>query len=97
MFLVSQNDTCTDDLLPVCDASCWTRKSKSRCQRTGLDMRCPAMLQGWNRNLRGRLFMKHLQNYYGRPTHTLVEVPGAGHEAAKVYRSQVAHQAIFSA
>jgi len=92
VFLVGQNDTCSDDLLPFCDKSCWS----SRCSRTLMDMRCPGMLQGVNRNVRGKLYMKHLEKFYGLPTHSLVEVPNAGHNSLEVYFSDVAHKLLFA-
>mmetsp|Transcript_3274 Transcript_3274/g.8858 ORF Transcript_3274/g.8858 Transcript_3274/m.8858 type:complete len:650 (+) Transcript_3274:80-2029(+) len=88
IFIVGQNDTCTDNNLPFCFASCWKRNRK--CARTAMDMRCGAMLQGPNRNQRGLNFMRHLFFHYGQQVHKMYVIPGAGHEAEKMMISAVA-------
>lgn len=95
IYLVGQNDTCTDDMLPngICNQSCWTRSEE--CRRTAMDVKCSAMLQGPNRNVRARLFMQHLEKLYGMPTHRLMVVPGVGHEAERLFMSLEGQTAIW--
>jgi hypothetical protein len=99
LYLVGQNDTCTDDLIgkgsntdPYCDPSCWTREYipptarwQEYCYRTIMDMRCQAMLQGQNRRQRAENYMHHLQDYAGAPVHELLTVNGVGHEAERMF------------
>jgi hypothetical protein len=99
VYLVGQNDTCNDGL-PTCDASCWKRENYLEdewpCFRNSMDIRCPAMLQGPCRRTRGRQYMKYLERLYGKPTHTLHEIPGVGHNATAMFRSQVGMQELFN-
>eukprot|EP00930_Biecheleria_cincta_P083381 TRINITY_DN72965_c0_g1_i1.p1 TRINITY_DN72965_c0_g1~~TRINITY_DN72965_c0_g1_i1.p1 ORF type:complete len:691 (+),score=73.77 TRINITY_DN72965_c0_g1_i1:30-2075(+) len=83
IFIVGQNDTCTDENLPFCYASCW--RTKQHCFRHKMDMHCPAMLQGQTRYHRGVNFMRHLFFHYGRQVHRLFVVPGTGHQAEKMF------------
>jgi hypothetical protein len=59
----------SNDRLVECDDSCWTRtkytqQQQGYCDRTAMDIRCPAMLQGPNRKVRAIRYMKYLQEYY---------------------------------
>eukprot|EP00927_Polykrikos_kofoidii_P030054 TRINITY_DN25929_c0_g1_i1.p1 TRINITY_DN25929_c0_g1~~TRINITY_DN25929_c0_g1_i1.p1 ORF type:complete len:487 (+),score=49.03 TRINITY_DN25929_c0_g1_i1:101-1561(+) len=94
VYFVGQNDTCTDDLMPFgCAKSCWRRFYN--CSRSALDMRCRAMLQGWNRNMRGKLYMEHLENHFGRPVHRLYEVPNVGHQPRSMLCSDKVREVLF--
>jgi len=42
------------------------------------------MLGGWNRNVRAKNYMRHLEAHYGRRVHTLLEVPNTGHQTEKL-------------
>lgn len=98
VYLVGQNDTCSD-FLPggECPSSCWTRdrEGTTRCTPTMMDTRCPAMLQGPNRNERARNYKRHVDQFFGRPVHTLLEVPNTGHQAAKMLSSEQGRLAMF--
>jgi hypothetical protein len=65
------------------------------CYRNQMDMRCAGMLQGVNRNVRGHLYLRHLEAFYGYPVHSLAVVPDSGHEMHKMFLSPQGQQAIF--
>lgn len=98
VYMVGQNDTCNDGL-PHCDNSCWKRDTwspgENRCYRNHMDTRCPAMLQGPCRRTRAYNYMNHLQQLYSRPTHTLWEVPGVGHDASAMFESEIGLEVLF--
>jgi len=103
VYLTGQNDTCTDDMLgkdtfgnAICSASCWTRGKKKQCARTLMDVRCPAMLEGPNRHQRAHNYMKHLEHFFGKKVHTLLQVDGVGHDAMGMYKSTVGMDALFA-
>jgi len=100
IYMVGENDTCSSDMLgmkapgnPICLPSCWTKR---RCSMTQMDVRCPAMLQGPNRNQRGRNYMKHLEHFFGRSVHRLFIVPGVGHQAGAIFQSKEGVNALFA-
>lgn len=98
IYLAGQNDTCSDDMLGrgVCLSSCWSRNRPSHpCMMTAMDVRCPAMLQGPNRNARARNYMKHLAHHFGKPVHRFYEIPDTGHEAQKMFYSEMGQKAMF--
>jgi len=82
IYLVGQNDTCTDGYLGFCFESCWMYNYS--CYGTSIDMRCAAMLEGPNRNYRAKNYMKHLAAHYGREVHELHEMPNVGHQAEEL-------------
>lgn len=92
VYMVGQNDTCNDGL-PHCDESCW--KKADSCSRNQMDIRCPAMLQGPCRRTRAYNYMNFLQQLYSRPTHTLWEVPGVGHDASAMFGSDIGLEVLF--
>jgi len=103
IYMVGENDTCSSDMLgmkapedPICLATCWTKGAELGCHRTKMDARCPAMLQGPNRNQRGRNYMKHLEHFFGRSVHRLFIVPGVGHEAEAIFQSNEGVNALFA-
>ena len=52
VYLVGENDMC-NDLLPTCNTECWQKTNG--CDRNHMDTRCPAMIQGPFRKLRGQV------------------------------------------
>jgi hypothetical protein len=52
VYLVGEKDMC-NDLLPTCNVECWQKENG--CDRNSMDTRCPAMLQGPFRKLRGQV------------------------------------------
>jgi hypothetical protein len=99
VYMVGQNDTC-NDALPTCSSDCWKRTNYSietewPCFRNDMDTRCPAMLQGPYRRTRGYQYMKYLQELYGEPVHRLHTIPGVGHDAAAMFKSNIALQELF--
>jgi hypothetical protein len=99
VYMVGQNDTCNDGL-PTCDSSCWKRNewdnaTEWQCYRNHMDSRCPAMLQGPYRRARGLQYMRYLENLYGKSTHTLRTVPGAGHNATAMFGSEIGMNELF--
>jgi hypothetical protein len=100
VYLVGQNDTCNDGL-PGCDSSCWKRggqynvETEWECFRNQMDTRCPAMLQGPCRRVRGYQYMMYLEELYGRPTHSLYTIPGIGHDAAGMFSSEIGMKELF--
>jgi hypothetical protein len=98
VYLVGQNDTCNDGL-PQCDGSCWKRNTwlpgENKCFRNQMDARCPAMLQGWCRRTRAYNYMHYLQHLYSKPTHTLYEIPGVGHNATAIFGSDIGMEVLF--
>jgi hypothetical protein len=99
VYMVGQNDTCNDNL-PSCDESCWKRDdflpTEWNCFRNDMDTRCPAMLQGPNRRTRGYQYMKYLEWLYGEPTHVLYTIPGVGHDATGMFRSDIGMRELFA-
>lgn len=99
VYMVGQNDTCTDDVFPTCDASCWKRQDylpeEWPCFRNHMDTRCPALLEGQFRRMRGELFMTHLEHVYGEETHKLHVIDGVGHSAAGMFGSPLGLQELF--
>lgn len=99
VYLVGENDTCTQDMLGVaCLSSCWTRlnRGRARCSSTLMDVTCPAMLQGAHRNMRGHLYMRHLREHYGHDVHRLHVVPGLGHQGAEMLLSDASVRSILN-
>lgn len=95
VYLVGQNDTCTDNEFSFCDAECWTRSiDTAKCYRNHMDMRCPAMLQGPNRKQRALHYQRHLLEYYGEKVHNLFVVKNTGHEGGKIVTSDYGITAI---
>ena len=92
IYLVGQNDTCNDGL-PECNSDCWQRDNS--CFRNDMDTRCPAMLEGPWRRLRGHLYMRYLRSFYGRDVHHLDEVPGVGHNATGMFLHPIGLSHIF--
>jgi hypothetical protein len=89
----------SNDGLPVCDSSCWKRtdylEEEGLCFRNHMDARCPAMLEGPYRRIRGINYMKYLESFYGKPTHKLLIVPGIGHNATGMFGSDMGLKVIF--
>lgn len=99
VYMVGQNDTCNNGL-PTCDPSCWKRnvwdnETEYKCFRNQMDTRCPAMLQGPNRNVRAHQYMQYLEHLYGKKTHRLHVINGTGHDAAAMFGSEVGMKEIF--
>ena len=92
IYIVGENDTCNDGF-KQCDASCWQRHNG--CFRSLMDTRCPAMLEGPWRKLRGELYRRFLEHFYGRKVHQLAVVPNAGHNATAVFQSPMVLRFIF--
>jgi hypothetical protein len=87
-YLSGQWDTCTDKVLPFCYSNCW--KKEQKCSGTHIDTRCPAMLQGPNRNQRAQNYWDHLKHVYGKDLkHIWGEVPGTGHEGEAMFEHAV--------
>jgi hypothetical protein len=61
-----------------------------------MDTRCPAMLQGPFRRKRGYRYMRYLEDYYGKPTHELHEIPDVGHDATGMFGSEIGLEVVFS-
>lgn len=97
ILVVGQNDTCTDDMLPErhCSPSCWKRENGG-CYRNTMDIRCQAMLQGPNRNVRAVNYMKHVEDHYGRPVHKLIEVHNVGHQAEHLFSDPAVASAMWA-
>jgi len=76
-YLQGSEDTCNED------GTCGTEP----CASGGLDRTCSGMLQGPMRLWRGVQYKAALEAHYGRPVHTLLELPGVGHDAYQVVRS----------
>lgn len=92
-YLVGQNDTCNDQMVGHCDTECWQKDNG--CFRNQMDTRCPAMLQGRFRKERGHKYMEYLKQYFGKPVHSLMDVPGCGHNATCMFYSGVGVSTIF--
>jgi len=103
-YLVGEGDCCNDVIYRYsasygrrCQKKCW--KKNRGCQRTIMDARCPAMLQGPWRHWRGVKYYKYLRQYYRerriRLRHTLRTVPGVGHEGGKMISSAEANHVFF--
>jgi hypothetical protein len=99
VYMVGQNDTCNDGVL-VCRADCWKRQdylpSEWPCFRNHMDTRCPAMLEGPYRRVRGIQYMKHLEELYGEKTHKLHIIPGVGHDATGMFGSAIGLKELFN-
>jgi hypothetical protein len=96
LYLVGQNDTCNDNL-PGCRSDCWQKPPQpgaTKCDRSSMDTRCGAMLQGPFRRARGRKYVEYLRAFYGRETHSYGVVSGCGHDAACMFASQAARKAL---
>ena len=94
-YLVGQNDTCNDGLAE-CDGECWQRDNQEDpCFRNHMDNRCPAMLEGPWRKMRGLTYQRFLQKFYGKKIHRFGVVPGAGHNATAIFESDLALTHIF--
>jgi len=94
-YLNGQNDTCNDGLA-TCDGECWQRDNQEfPCMRNHMDNRCPAMLEGPWRKVRGKTYMKFLAKFYGKPIHSFGVVEGAGHNATAVFLSKTALDEVF--
>lgn len=94
-YLVGQNDTCNDGLA-TCDGECWQRDNKEApCMRNHMDNRCPAMLEGPWRKMRGMTYMKFLSKYYGRDVHRFGIIDGCGHNATCIFVSELALAHVF--
>jgi pimeloyl-ACP methyl ester carboxylesterase len=59
-----------------------------------MDTTCPAMAQGPNRRQRGLTYFERLNQVY-HTNHKLVSVPGCGHSAGCMYRSENARKVVF--
>ena len=95
VYLNGQNDTC-NDMLPTCNSDCWmVNNVEAPCFRNRMDARCPAMLQGPWRKVRGMQYMQFLENYYGKPVHQYALVNGVGHNATGIFFSSTALKHIF--
>lgn len=90
----------SNDGLSTCDSSCWKRTdyldNEWPCYRNSMDTRCPAMLEGPYRRIRGIQYMKYLENFYGKPTHKLYVIPDMGHNATGMFGSEEGLRIIFS-
>lgn len=99
VYMVGQNDTCTDNVLPTCNADCWKKDDylpeEWPCFRNHMDTRCPAMLEGPFRRDRGIQYMKYLEHVYGEKTHVLHVIPGVGHNATGMFGSPIGMLEIF--
>lgn len=65
-----------------------------------LDTSCEARLQGSNRLERGRRFYDYLGTFYGEAvyrTHTLVLVPGVGHDGEAIFNADAVRPVLFPA
>jgi hypothetical protein len=100
VYMVGQNDTCTDTVLPTCNADCWKRDDylpdEWPCYRNHMDTRCPAMLEGPFRRNRGIQYMKYLEEVYGEKTHKLHVIPGVGHNATGMFGSPIGLEELFN-
>lgn len=61
-----------------------------------LDLTPPAMMQGIDRLSRGRIYFSLLNHSYPTNNHQLIEVPGVGHEAEKIYAARDVKEILFS-
>jgi hypothetical protein len=100
VYMVGQNDTCTDNVLPTCNADCWKKDDYGPeewpCFRNHMDTRCPAMLEGPFRRNRGIQYMKYLEQVYGEKTHRLHVIPGVGHNATGMFGSPIGLEELFN-
>jgi dienelactone hydrolase len=71
---------------------------KDTLNDSGLDTRCPAMLQGKHRLERGTIFYNYVGSYYGPTVYdnqSKVLVPGVDHDSDKMFKSSQGQQVIF--
>ena len=61
----------------------------------GLDLSCEAELQGPCRLFRMHAFYQHLQEFFGKRTHTLLSVDDTGHSGCGILQSSAFLQAAF--
>lgn len=99
VYMVGQNDTC-NDALPSCHADCWKREDylpgmEWPCFRNHMDTRCPAMLEGPYRRIRGELYMRYLKEFYGSKTHLLHIIPNVGHNGTAMFGSDIGMTELF--
>lgn len=59
-----------------------------------MDKSCPAMAQGPNRQARGLAYFERLQQTF-HSIHQLLRVPGCGHSADCMYRTENGKKAVF--
>ena len=99
VYMVGQNDTCTDNVFPTCHSDCWKKDDflpeEGPCFRNHMDARCPAILEGPFRRSRGIHYMKYLQNLYGESIHTFHMIPNVGHNATGMFGSDIGLRELF--
>ncbi len=61
----------------------------------GLDRRCPARAQGPHRLARGTWFKAYMDRFFAPHAHRLVLVPGVGHSANRMFRSDEGRAVLF--
>lgn len=62
-----------------------------------LDTDCQAMLQGPNREARGRYFVQHFRGQHPGAPHNRLVVPGVDHDSERMLSAPVARQVLFGA
>eukprot|EP00727_Mastigamoeba_balamuthi_P000045 m51a1_g10037 hypothetical protein (369) ;mRNA; f:14834-16354 len=82
VYLLGTADTCNEYLDPHCESH-------------GLDKGCEAMLQGRWRYERGLIWMSYLAQFYGRSTHTQVDVQNVAHDETAMVQAQEALPVFF--
>lgn len=96
-LLVGERDMCNENL-PGCNDLCWTKHNETGlgfCYRNHMDTRCPAMMQGQFRRIRGLRYTEYMMRFYMKTTHPLFIVPGVGHDANGMFASEKGIQTIF--
>jgi hypothetical protein len=83
VYLLGNNDTCNEALEPGCVSH-------------GLETTCQDMLEGPFRRYRGTHYGMYLERFYGRPVHSVVEVPNSGHDHRLMFQSTEGLNAIFA-
>eukprot|EP00730_Choanoeca_flexa_P014758 TRINITY_DN6572_c0_g1_i1.p1 TRINITY_DN6572_c0_g1~~TRINITY_DN6572_c0_g1_i1.p1 ORF type:complete len:488 (+),score=47.64 TRINITY_DN6572_c0_g1_i1:110-1573(+) len=81
-YLVGQNDTCNADFEPGCVSH-------------GLETTCMDMLEGWMRRQRAEQYFHYLQQFFGRPVHSLTAIPNSGHDHTLIFQHDLGLKAIF--
>jgi len=108
-FAVGERDMCNENLglgyeknatVPggVCEDECWTKYNKTGlgiCYRNHMDTRCPAMMQGQFRKIRGLRYNDYMMRYYMKTDHPLYVIPNVGHDANGMFNSEKGIQMIF--
>merc|ERR1712070_1039237 len=96
-FAVGERDMCNENL-PECEDECWTKYNQTGlgiCWRNHMDTRCPAMMQGQFRKIRGLRYSEYMMRYYRKTDHPLYVIPGVGHDANGMFKSVKGVQMIF--